>query len=91
MLTDKLINAVTAVEMYASGQTFKEIFCFDTDRALDIFYYMQKYRLMQTMYVKMSKHEKEAFRLFFNEVAEKGTYDNMCTYIQDFTNQSKAI
>ena len=91
MLDKKIINTTTAIEMYASGQTFKEIFCFDTDRALDIFHYMQKYKLMQTMFSKMSKREIEVFTIFFNRVSDFETYDEMCNYINEFTNQTKAI
>lgn len=91
MLNKKIINATTAIEIYASGQTFKEILCFDTDRALDIFHYMKRNKLMATFYSKMSERETKLFTIFFNRVANFETYDDMCNYINEFTNNSKVM
>ncbi len=82
----KLVNATTAIEVYASLDTFKIIFHESySDRAADIFYYFKRFKLMQTIFSKMAQREKALFYLFFQDVLLCDSYDAMCRFIEDFT------
>lgn len=80
--------AFSAFENSCTINTFLKIFCTNReDRTHDIFNFYTKNKISQTIYYKMSQHEKDAFGRFVEELIELKSYSKMCDFINNFNEQ----